>query len=110
MIFFLCQITISCGFKYRLPAKEPSKFFRKSLEGASEDFKQGWADGCEVGMSGGSNAFYQAVYDSNKMDGFKYTYSQDYKIAWDRAFWFCYRTDFVDQKSPPNRSVFSSHQ
>jgi hypothetical protein len=110
LLILILQTQFSCGFKYRMNLKEPSKFFSKSLEGATPDFKQGWADGCEVGMSGGSNSFYQMMYDSNKQDGFKFSYSKEYRIAWERAFWFCYRTDFVDQKSTPNRSVFSGMQ
>ncbi|MFT6331881.1 MAG: hypothetical protein ACJAW3_000201 [Lentimonas sp.] len=107
-VSILAQLMFACN--YRIPSKEPSKFFKKSLESATPDFKQGWEDGCEVGMSGGSNSFYQSVYDSNKMDGYKYSYSTDYRIAWERAFWFCYRTDFVDQKSTPHSSIFGGVQ
>jgi hypothetical protein len=87
--------------------KAPSKFFKDDLErDASPDFAQGWRDGCEVGMSGGSNSFNQMFYDSNKQDGYKMAYSSDYSGAWTRAFWFCYRVDAVDQKSTPFSSMF----
>ena len=66
---------------------------------ASPDFKQGWADGCEVGMSSGSNTFYKMFYASNQADGFKMANSIDYRTAWGNAFWFCYRATYVKQKS-----------
>jgi hypothetical protein len=90
----------------RLPSKAPSKFYQDDLKNASPDFKQGWEDGCETGMAGGSNNFYQNFYKVNKQDGYKFTYSPDYKAAWGNAFWFCYRSDYVDQKSTPMKSVF----
>lgn len=68
-------------------------------EDVSPEFKQGWDDGCEVGMSAGSNTFYKMFYRSNAADGFKMAGSSDYKTAWGNAFWFCYRDDYVRQKS-----------
>ena len=106
LILCLSQTLISCKI-FRPKFREPSKFFKKDLENASPDFKQGWADGCESGMSGGGNSFQQTMYKVNKQDGYKYVYSPDYKIAWNYSFWFCYRADSVDQKDTPFQSLFS---
>jgi len=65
----------------------------------SVEFRQGWDDGCEVGMASGSNKFYKMFYRSNKVDGYKMTSSPEYKTAWGNAFWFCYRYDHIKQKS-----------
>jgi hypothetical protein len=102
-IFFIILTIFSCG---RTPGKAPSKFYQQDLKNASPDFKQGWEDGCETGMSSGSNSFNQMFYKVNKQDGYKFTYSSDYKTAWSNAFWFCYRSDYVDQKSTPSSSFF----
>lgn len=64
-------------------------------DSASVDFRQGWDDGCEVGMSAGSNTFYKMFYRSNKIDGYKMVGSSDYKNAWNSAFWYCYRYDYI---------------
>ena len=79
----------------RLFPNRPSKEFKKELRGAdvSPDFKQGWEDGCEVGMAGGANNFYRMFYKNNKLDGFKMTQSGDYANGWSNAFWYCYRVD-----------------
>jgi hypothetical protein len=107
IILLIISAVTSCALgKPRMKRLEPSKFFKKDLENASPDFKQGWADGCESGMAGGSNSFNQSFYKANTQDGYKFTYSPDYKTAWGNAFWFCYRTDFVTQKSTPTSSIF----
>lgn len=76
----------------------------------SPEFRQGWEDGCEVGMSGGSNSFYQMFYRNNAIDGYKMTGSPDYKTAWGTSFWYCYRRDWVKQKSPIWSSVFGGYR
>jgi hypothetical protein len=108
IIILLSQVLGSCKI-FRPSFKEPSKYFKKDLKDASPDFKQGWADGCETGMSGGGNSFQQTMYKVNKQDGYKFSYSPDYKVAWNYAFWFCYRADYVDQKSTPFSSMFKGY-
>lgn len=65
----------------------------------SPEFKQGWADGCEVGMSTATNTFYKLFYDTNKADGYKMMNSSDYRAAWTAAFWYCHRVDYVKNSS-----------
>ncbi len=76
----------------------PDQEFAKDLEDVSVEFRQGWQDGCEVGMSSANNTFYKMFYRNNKADGYKMTSSADYKTAWGNAFWYCYRKDWVKQK------------
>ena len=88
----------------------PSKSFKKTLQDASPEFRQGWKDGCEVGMSAGSNTFYKLFYDNNTVDGYKMTSSSEYKNAWGNAFWYCYRYDYIKQKSSMWGSMFGGYR
>lgn len=76
----------------------------------SPDFKKGWEDGCETGMSAGSNTFYKMFYRSNAVDGWKMTRSKDYQAAWNNSFWYCYRADYFKQKSSIWGSVFGGYR
>ncbi len=111
LTIFLTSLTLlSCSNKVAkyLPTR-PIK--EVAIAGdASDDFKQGWKDGCETGMSAGSNTFYKAFYRNNAVDGWKMTNSPDYKTAWDNAFWYCYRYDYFKQKSSIWGSVFSGYR
>lgn len=78
-------------------------------ESMSVEFRQGWSDGCEVGMASGSNTFYKMFYRNNASDGYKMTSSPDYKTAWGNAFWYCYRFDGVKHKSSIWGSVFQGY-
>ncbi len=88
-----------------LPERANTRMEFKDGE-VSPEFKKGWDDGCEVGMAGGSNTFYQIFYRNNAVDGYKMTGSPEYKTAWGNAFWFCYRTDWVKQNSSIWGSTF----
>lgn len=102
-IFFLLITLLSLASCQRWIAKafidRPDTAFEKDLEDTSVEFRQGWADGCETGMSSGNSNFYRMFYRNNKVDGYKMTSSADYKTAWGNAFWFCSRTDWVKHKS-----------
>jgi len=102
----------SCKYgvaKAILPER-PDAIFDKDLEKASPDFRLGWRDGCETGMSAGSNTFYKMFYRNNVSDGYRMTSSSDYKTAWGNAFWYCYRHDYVKQKSSIWGSTFSGYR
>jgi hypothetical protein len=73
---------------------------------ASPEFHQGWRDGCETGMSSGSNTFYKIFYRNNKVDGYKMVGSPEYKTAWSNSYWYCFRHDYIKQKSPIWGSIF----
>lgn len=88
----------------------PDDAFDEDLEHASLEFKQGWKDGCEVGMASGSNTFYKMFYRQNKVDGYKIANSPDYKAAWGNAFWYCYRYDSVKQKSSIWGSILKGYE
>ena len=72
--------------------------FKDALKDSTPDFRQGWYDGCETGMHSGDNSFYKMFSKSNKQDGWKMVDSPDYKVAWNYAYWYCYRSQYIDQK------------
>lgn len=108
IIFYIIILSIVTSCNYRRSG--PHKDFQAELAGASPDFSQGWKDGCEVGQAAGSDIYYKMFLKNNKVDGWKMANSSDYKTAWNFAFWYCYRNDYIDQKSPPFRSFFSGMQ
>jgi len=105
----LCQSSCQRWVADIFPGR-PTKEFKNTLRDASPDFRKGWEDGCETGMSGGSNNFYRMFYRNNVADGYKMTSSPDYKSAWGNAFWYCYRYDYIKQKSSIWGSTFSGYQ
>lgn len=108
LILSVFYISTSCHKSMRkiLPER-PDKAFDEDLKEASIEFKQGWRDGCETGMSSGSNTFYKMFYESRVIDGYKAASSSDYSVAWTNAYWYCYRYDYVKQKSSIWGSTFS---
>jgi len=107
LIIILAFLSASCSREVaRYLPNRPDKAFDEDLKDAPADFKQGWSDGCEAGMSAGSNTFYKIFYRQNKADGYKMVASPDYKAAWGNAFWYCYRYDHVKQKSSIWGSTF----
>lgn len=91
--------------------ERPHRSIIPALENeASPDFIQGWKDGCESGMSAGSNSFYKMFYRINKVDGFKMVKSGDYNTAWNNAWWYCVRYDAVKQKSSIWGSTFGGYK
>jgi hypothetical protein len=116
LLFLLSLIitlfTTSCEYKIAkvLFPERPDAEFIEDLKRATPDFQLGWKDGCEVGMSAGSNTFYKIFYRNNAVDGYKMVGSPDYKTAWGNAFWYCYRADYVKQKSAIWSSTFSGYR
>jgi len=107
VIFTLC----SCQKKMsKLLPYRPARDFDEDLKNASPEFKKGWEDGCETGMAGGSNTFYQMFYRNNAADGYLMTSSSDYKTAWGSAFWYCFRSDWVKMKSSIWGSTFGGYR
>ena len=49
----------------RIFPNRPDTEFAEDLKTASPEFRQGWQDGCEVGMSAGSGTFYKMFYSQN---------------------------------------------
>lgn len=88
------------------PSRPDGQF---DMNDATPDFKVGFEDGCEAGMAAGSNTFYKMFYRSNKMDGYKFANSGDYKSAWGIGWWYCYRYDYVKQKQSLYGSFFRGH-
>ncbi len=111
--FFLISTLLVTGCNReiaRIFPNRPDTEFAEDLKKASPEFRQGWQDGCEVGMSAGSGTFYKMFYTNNKVDGYKMTSSSDYKTAWGNAFWYCYRSDYVKQSSSIWGSTFGGYK
>lgn len=89
-----------------LPKRAAGRF-DSQLADSSPDFAKGWYDGCEVGMSAGANSFYKMFHQTNQADGYKMANSSDYRVSWTNGFWWCYRKDFVKQKSSIWGSILS---
>lgn len=107
LLLLLLSLTSSCQ-KYVADAilpERPNKKFKVDPD-ATPEFRQGFEDGCEVGMSGGSNTFYKIFYRNNKIDGYKMASSGDYKNAWGIGFWWCYRKDHYKTASKIWGSMF----
>jgi hypothetical protein len=100
-----CATSIASIFPER-----PSSNFVEDIKRSSPEFQIGWKDGCETGMSAGSNTFYKVFYRNNAVDGYRMANSSEYKTAWSNAFWYCYRHDYVKQKSSIWSSMFSGYQ
>ena len=88
----------STGFQKFLPAL-PDKELHDETDKTTEEARIGWKDGCETGIAGASNTFYKMFYRSNKIDGYRMSSSSEYRSAWDSAFWYCYRSTYIRQKS-----------
>lgn len=111
IINIIILLTISSCNNLELGRWEgPHKEFKEELAEASDDFREGWYDGCEVGRASGGKTFYRMFAKNNKVNGWKMSSSQDYQIAWTYGFWFCYRDDHIDMKSTGFRSFFGGFQ
>lgn len=107
----ICCGAGSCSRKLQkfLPAQSDGKM-DEQLDDASPEFRAGWADGCETGISSGGNTFYKSFYQSNKIDGYRMSGSQDYRDAWEFAFWYCFRSTYIRQKSSVWGSIFKGYR
>lgn len=109
ILLFLVLLPLSSCYKVvgdALPKRAAGRF-DSQLADSSPDFAKGWRDGCEVGMSAGANSFYKMFHQTNQADGYKMASSSDYRVSWTNGFWWCYRKDYVKQKSSIWGSMFS---
>ena len=105
IIIFSILLMNSCssGAQKFLPSLV-DKELKNETDKTTEEYRVGWKDGCEVGISSASNTFYKMFYRNNKIDGYRMSSSPEYRDSWDSAFWYCYRSTYIRQKS----SVWSS--
>lgn len=101
LIFSLVFCISSCQrwIADKFLTERPSDEFKEDLKDTTVEFRQGFYAGCEVGMASANNTFYKGFYRGNVTDGWKMTSSADYKSGWGFGFWYCYRKDWVKQKS-----------
>lgn len=108
LTFVILFSATSCDVRIAkiLPNRPNQKF---KFSDATPDFNVGFDDGCESGMAAGSNTFYKMFYRSNKIDGYKFNNSGDYKSAWGIGWWYCYRYDFIKSKQSIYGSFFKGY-
>jgi hypothetical protein len=110
-LMILLFLSNSCAKKIRAIIPNTSmNDFNSSLEGASPEFVQGWKDGCETGVASGSNTFYKSFFDQNVVQGHKIAGSTDYRVAWSNAFLYCFRANYVRQKTSIWGSFFGGYR
>ena len=117
-IIFITLVISSCSEESKLKFRE--RFASSASDykikirpvdpNSSQDFKDGWRDGCEVGISAGANTYYKSFYKNNKADGYRMMNSPDYEMAWTNSFWLCYRSKFTHHKSNVWTSYFSGYR
>ena len=109
LFFIILLLMASCDRRIAkiFPNRPDTQF---DLTSFSPEFRKGWEDGCEAGMSAGSNTFYKMFYKNNKVDGYMMANSPDYQTSWGNAFWYCYRFDYIKQKSSIWGSTFGGYQ
>jgi hypothetical protein len=105
IIFFSITFLNNCTYKAQkfIPSLADRKL-QDETDKTTEEYRAGWKDGCETGISSGGNTFYKMFYRNNKIDGYRMSSSPEYRDAWDSSFWYCYRATYIRQKS----SVWSS--
>ena len=105
----LFVLALSCN-KDHFPNTAPTEF-SEMRKNATPEFRQGWEAGCETGSASTSNHFHRMVlYDSTNVDGYKITQSNDYRTAWNFAWWYCYRYMFIKHKSSIWGPVFGGYK
>lgn len=108
LVAMMLSIVSCSAFEKNVLRKRPI-YEAGFTEVGSPEFHYGWNDGCESGMAAASNSFYKMFYKQNKIDGYKMANSSEYRTAWNYAWWYCMRRDWVKQKSTIWGSVFMGH-
>ncbi len=88
---FVLLIAGSCSFKPRVGPPWMQKMLTQGPEGPT-NFREGWRDGCETGISGSSNRLQRSFYKFKQ----NYELSQDpvYYSGWKTAYNYCQRYVF----------------
>jgi hypothetical protein len=100
IITFFISLLSGCyaGSQKMMPALADKEMLDET-DKTTDEYRSGWKDGCEVGISSGGNTFYKMFYRNNKIDGYRMSSSPEYRDAWDSSFWYCYRSTYIRQKS-----------
>jgi hypothetical protein len=76
-----------CGLKAADWVRPNDRLFSHMPSGGSAEYNQGWQDGCESGMTGHTNSFYQSFYRF-KQDN-KLLSNEVYYKSWTDANTYC---------------------
>ena len=83
-LILIALLATSCGYKPQLGPPWMQKLFKEGPDGP-EEFRQGWRDGCETGLSAVANRFQRSFYQ----------FKQDYKLAQNPVYYAGWRTSFT---------------
>lgn len=86
-ILLLCSMLTACVGGVPNSMRPANRLFEHMPENGSDEYKQGWTEGCESGMSGMTNSFYQSFYVF-KQDNQLLTNEVYYK-AWKDSYDYC---------------------
>jgi len=115
VIFFIFICSCSEGTmrnigRNYLPNKAVGSF-EKQLREATPEFRRGWYDGCETGISVASvNIFYRMFYTNNRVDGYAKANDAEYRTGWGEAVGYCMRYEEIKQASSLWGSVFGGYR
>lgn len=76
-------LTASCGVKPQVGPPWMQEMLNQGPDGPT-NFKLGWRDGCETGISATSNRFQRSFYK----------FKQDYELSKDQAYYTGWKTAF----------------
>lgn len=87
-LLIVLSLTSSCGFRPMVGAPWMQKMIKQGPDGP-DNFRQGWVDGCETGISGTANRLQRSFYKFKQ----NYELSQDpvYYAGWKTAYNYCQR-------------------
>jgi hypothetical protein len=88
LIIAIMVLLVGCTYKPKVGSPFMQELMSQGPDGPIE-FKEGWRDGCETGVSVTSNVFQRHFY-SFKQDPDK-AQDRKYYTGWKTAFWLCSR-------------------
>ena len=86
-LLLFCSMLTGCSGSVPDGLKPNARLFTHMPSGGSPEYEQGWKEGCESGMSGMTNSFYQSFYVF-KQDNQLLTNEVYYK-AWKDSYDYC---------------------
>lgn len=92
ILIILLVVLSSCNAKPKVGSPWMQELLHQGPQNAPNDFRIGWIDGCETGISASSNALQRHFYKF-KQD-YKMAQNQEYYTGWKIAFSYCQRYVF----------------
>lgn len=93
LIFLVLFSVASCSYKPQVGPPWAQKLLKGAPEGPTE-FKLGWKDGCQTGISVTANAFQRHFYTFVQNEELANKPDRVYYKAWKTAYTYCHRYVF----------------